>query len=327
MPAPGTLTFTIPEDEAGMRLDLTVAAHVAEITRSHAAALIRKECVRVDGDTQKPSYKVRTGQQISVNIPALIPAQAAAEAINLEIIFEDNDLLVINKPAGLVIHPAAGHAGGTLVNALLYHCPDMAGIGGSQRPGIVHRLDKDTSGLVVVAKNDQAHHFLSRQFKERSVLKIYQAIVHGVPKAEKGTIELPVGRHPADRKRMAVTSPRGRSAMTLWRVKERFGVTALLEFDLRTGRTHQIRVHCQAFGHPIVGDPVYGLHHAQRLVGRTEPVLHRIISGARRQMLHARKLGFTHPGLGNRMLFETPLPEDMREMIEKLRHTGAGNSV
>jgi 23S rRNA pseudouridine1911/1915/1917 synthase len=318
MPAQGTFTFTIPEDEAGIRLDIVVAAHVADLTRSHAAALIRQASVRVDGWSQKSSYTVRAGQCISVTIPAPLPAQAAAEAIPLKIVFEDADLLVINKPAGLVVHPSAGHAGGTLVNAILYHCPDLSGIGGSQRPGIVHRLDKDTSGLVVVAKNDHAHQLLSRQFKERHILKTYHAIVHGCPTTDRGTIDLPVGRHPVDRKRMAVATPRGRDALTLWRLKERFVQTSLLEFDLRTGRTHQIRVHCQAIGHPIVGDPVYGIQRGLRQLVKSEPELHGIISAARRQMLHASRLGLTHPSIGNRMFFAAPLPEDMQIMINRL---------
>ncbi len=302
-----------------MRLDMVVAAHIAEVSRSHAALLIRQEIVQVDGMVQKPSYKVKAGQTIEAAIPAPAPAKAAPEAIALDIVFEDHDLVVVNKPAGLVVHPSAGHASGTLVNALLHHCPNLAGIGGSQRPGIVHRLDKDTSGLVVVAKNDQAHQLLSGEFKERRILKTYQAIVHGVPGMSNGAIELPVGRHPVDRKRMSVSSPRGRNAVTLWRVNERFHGAAWLEFDLKTGRTHQIRVHCQSIGHPIVGDPVYGFPRALRQLARSDPALHAIVGDIGRQMLHAMRLGFTHPRNGERMVFESPLPEDMRQLIQRLR--------
>ncbi len=300
-------------------MDAVVAAHITELSRSQAAARIREETVRVDGQAQKPSYKVKYGEEIEAIIPAPAPLATEPEAIALDIAFEDHDLLVVNKPPGLVIHPSAGHTRGTLVNALLYHCPDLAGIGGSQRPGIVHRLDKDTSGLVVVAKNDHAHQAFSRQFKERQISKTYQAVVFGNPVSREGVIDLPVGRHPIDRKRMTVAGPRGRNALTLWRVQEYFKGAAWLEFDLKTGRTHQIRVHCQAIGHPIVGDPVYGATRALRRSSTGSDSLRAVLGSAARQMLHAFRIGFVHPRSGEWLVFEAALPRDMQEIIQRLR--------
>jgi 23S rRNA pseudouridine1911/1915/1917 synthase len=229
---------------------------------------------------------------------------------------------VINKNPGLVVHPAPGHYSGTLVNALLYHCPDLSGVGGEIRPGIVHRLDKNTSGTLVVAKTASAHEDLARQFKDRRVQKKYLALVFGEMTATAGTIELPIGRHPVDRKRMSTKSRKGRKAKTAWRVRKQFRGMTLLELDLKTGRTHQIRVHCAAVGHAIIGDPVYCPRKylkklPQHLANITDDVFNSIKS-VQRQMLHAWKLGFVHPHTGDWMVFESPLPADMREILHKL---------
>ncbi|MBI5896920.1 MAG: RluA family pseudouridine synthase, partial [Desulfobacterales bacterium] len=210
------------------------------------------------GAARKVGYRLKPGESIDANLPAPASVDMIPEAMAFTIVYEDPSLIVVDKPAGLVVHPAAGHAAGTLVNGLLHHCPDLEGIGGERRPGIVHRLDKDTSGLLVAAKNDRAHQRLSQQFKTRQVHKIYLALVWGAPNEESGCIDRPVGRHAVERKRMAVMACGGREALTLWRVQERLPGTTLLAVELKTGRTHQIRVHCQSIGHPIVGDPVYG---------------------------------------------------------------------
>jgi 23S rRNA pseudouridine1911/1915/1917 synthase len=241
------------------------------------------------------------------------------EPIPLDIIFEDDDLIIINKPAGLVVHPAAGHPTGTVVNGLLHHCPSLEGIGGEQRPGIVHRLDKDTSGLLIVAKSQPAHIRLSDQFKQRRIGKIYWALVEGRPQNSRGRIELPIGRHPSDRKKMSTRSSNGRDAVTLWRVKEQFPEATLLEVDLKTGRTHQVRVHCQAMGHPVVGDPVYGRRSRSGSSAKESSNFLEIVHTARRQMLHARQLIFNHPGHGRSLTFEAPLPDDMQLILDRLR--------
>jgi 23S rRNA pseudouridine1911/1915/1917 synthase len=237
----------------------------------------------------------------------------------LDILFEDRHLLVINKPPGLVVHPAAGHASGTLVNGILHHCPNLEGIGGDMRPGIVHRLDKDTSGIIVVAKTAHALAGLSHQFKTRSVDKRYCALVHGLPDRDSGTIDLPVGRHPVDRKKMSTVSPHGREALTLWRIKEKFEGAALLEVYLKTGRTHQIRVHCKSMGHPIIGDPVYGTRKKLSNLAKGKVPFYQAVKKADRQMLHAFQLGFAHPVTAENHHFDAPLPEDMIAVIEALK--------
>jgi len=320
MPAgPGTFTLHVGRGEQGQRLDAFVCNHLPAVSRSRAAALIRQQTIQVDGAPCKAGYKLKTGQAVSGSTPAPETPDLLPEPIHLNVVFEDHALIVVNKPAGLVVHPAAGHASGTLVNALLHYCPDLEGIGGERRPGIVHRLDKETSGLMVAAKNDAAHQALSRQFKQRLIRKTYLALVVGSPAADHGCIDLPVGRHAVERKKMAVVPGSGREARTLWQVRERFTAATLLALDLQTGRTHQIRVHCLAMGHPIVGDPVYGPRRTARAWSGRNPALHAILNQAERQMLHAARLGFVHPVSGDPMTFEAPLPEDMDGILRQLR--------
>lgn len=315
----GEFEFTVKDNENGQRLDAFIAGRLPKYSRSQAAQWIREGIVTADNLPRKPGYKIKTQEKVCGCIPAPTPSELIPENIALDILFEDNVLIVVNKPAGLVVHPAAGHHSGTLVNALLYHCPDLEGIGGEKRPGIVHRLDKDTSGLLVVAKNGECHEHLSRQFKERSVEKQYLAIVAGVPVTSSGEINLPVGRHPTERKKMSVVGKRGRTAYTLWRIKERFGSAALLEVTLKTGRTHQIRVHCRAIGHCIIGDPIYGPAKGFKQSARSDPALTSVLKTANRQMLHAAQLSFIHPISHNTLTFEAPLPVDMQSVIDLLR--------
>ena len=318
MTADDLIQFSIAFHEAGLRLDAVLAERLDECSRSYAARLIRRGYVLVDSVQRKPSYKVKSNEQIDCRLPPPEPIELAPEAIPLNILFEDRHLVVLDKPPGMVVHPAAGHSGGTLVNALLHHCPDLQGIGGHKRPGIVHRLDKDTSGALVVAKTDQAHHELSRQFKARKVRKNYLALVHGLPESNSGRIDLPIGRHPKERKKMSTVSTAGRDALTLWRVTARLAETALLEIDLKTGRTHQIRVHCTAMGHPIVGDTVYGIRRSLLRLAKRNPDLYGILKTVKRQMLHARRLDFDHPVSTQKLRFETPLPQDMQTIVTQL---------
>lgn len=292
------------EDE-GKRIDVFLAAEL-DYTRSYIKKLIVDGLVFVNGKTVKPSYKVKENDEVVVNIPEAEKIDVLPENIPLDILYEDDDIIVINKPQGMVVHPAPGNYSGTLVNALLYHCKNLSGINGILRPGIVHRLDKDTSGVMVVAKNDKAHISLSNQIKERSVFKKYVAIVEGVIKDEEGKIEALIGRHPVDRKKMAVIED-GRYALTLYKVLERFKENTLVEAAIKTGRTHQIRVHMAYIGHPVVGDPVYGFKKQKfKLEG---------------QALHSRVLGFIHPTKGVYMEFEAPLPEYFVRLIEILRRS------
>lgn len=298
-------TVELIADRGGERLDVFVTRRLPELSRSHAHRLIAEGLVTVDGRQIKPAERITAGARVEVTIPPPErPATLQPEAIPVTILFQDLDLMVVDKPAGLTVHPAPGHPTGTLVNALLALSPDLKGISGTLRPGIVHRLDKDTSGLMVVAKNDRAMRALQRQLKEREVRKTYLALVHGVPKPADGRIEAPIGRHPKNRKKMAVV-PNGREAVTRYRVREVIagGKYALLEVEPVTGRTHQIRVHMAAIGHPIVGDAVYG---------KRSPVVER-------QFLHAWKLGFSMPLGGREVEFESPLPADLRAALEQLR--------
>ena len=307
-----------------MRLDAYISRQVPDCTRSYAAQLIRQGCIQVDGVFAKPSHKIKTSEQITIDMPPPEPVELVPEAMPLDILFEDAHLIVINKPPGLVVHPAAGHPSGTLVNGILHHCPDLEGIGGEIRPGIVHRLDKDTSGVIVVAKTAHTLAGLAEQFKARQVVKRYLALVHGIPTDESGAIDLPVGRHPVDRKKMSTRSPQGREALTLWRIKEKFKGTALLEVELKTGRTHQIRVHCQSMGHPLVGDPVYGHRKPRTVLSRYPAAIRKILAAPQRQLLHAAHLEFKHPANSDHVTIDAEMPADMARTMAQLRsYSGA----
>ncbi len=289
-------------DRAGERLDVFVARLLPELTRSRVQRLIDDGHVAVAGQRARASLRLEPGQRVSVDVPPAVELDAVAEPIPLDVIFEDEDLLAVNKPAGMTVHPSPGHATSTLVNAILAHCRDLSGIGGVLRPGIVHRLDRDTSGVILVAKNDAAHQALAKQLKDRTVEKTYVALVEGTPKPAEGVIDAPIARDPQRRQRMAVVAG-GRASVTAYSVIERFKGTSLIEARPKTGRTHQIRVHLAAIGHPIVGDRVYGK--ASPLIGR--------------QFLHARSIVFTHPRTGERMELEAPLAVDLAEALRRLR--------
>lgn len=314
------IELTYPEGGEPERLDSFAARSVAHITRSTVQKLIEEGLVTVNGAPQKASLKLKGGERISVLIPPPKPAEAAAEEIPLDILYEDGDLVVVNKPAGMVVHPGADTSGGTLVNALLAHCRDLSGIGGTMRPGIVHRIDKETSGVLIAAKNDAAHQALAHQFKEHTIKRVYLALVYGSPKGDKGRIESTISRHPVDRKRMSGKGGRGKHAVTHWQVVCRYPGITLMRLRLETGRTHQIRVHLSEAGHPLVGDKVYG--GSGRLSGIGDPQLKALIRDLDRQALHAKTLGFIHPSTGEYLEFDTALPEDMARIIEYLEKSG-----
>ncbi len=293
---------------AGKRLDVALARLEPALSRAQVQRLIEQGEITVAGAVAKPAHRLRAGEQIEGRVPEPVPATIAPQAILLAILYEDADLVVVDKPAGMVVHPAAGHADGTLVNALLHHCRDLSGIGGELRPGIVHRIDKDTSGVLVVAKHDRAHRALAAQWKQHSIDREYLAFVRGAPRAQDGTVAAPIGRHPTDRKRMSTRARAGRRAVTHWRVEERLRDATLLRVRLETGRTHQIRVHMASIGLPLLGDPVYGGSRAKP----ASPAL-------ARQALHATLLGFTHPTSGERVRFESALPADLLALREALR--------
>ena len=290
----------MPKKHARMRIDRHLVTALPELSRSRIQQLIRSGSVRLNGAITRPHQIVRTGDQIELTNPPPEKIETRPEAIPLEVLFEDDDLIVINKPAGMTVHPGAGHHEHTLVNALLHHCSTLSGIGGKERPGIVHRLDKETSGCLVAAKNDIAHRELSKQFATRTVEKIYLALVAGKLRKQTGVIEEKIGRHPVQRKRMSVSSPRGREARTEYRVLRLNEQASLIECRLHSGRTHQIRVHLHHLGHPVLGDKIYGLRFAKNFP---------------RQMLHAWKLGFRHTRTGERKNFEAPLPDDFEQAI------------
>ncbi|HEY1769553.1 MAG TPA: RluA family pseudouridine synthase [Chthoniobacterales bacterium] len=296
------IELEVTRADAGSRLDRFLAAALPQFSRVRLQNLIREGAVTLQGKSARPREIVRAGDIVRLIEPAAETIEARAENIPLQILFEDEDLLVIDKPAGLVVHPGAGNQTHTLVNALLHHCATLSGIGGKLRPGIVHRLDKETSGVMVVAKNDAAHQALSRQFADREVTKIYLALVVGTLRRARGSLDLAIARHPVERKKMAIDRERGRSARTDYRVLRAGANASLLECTLHSGRTHQIRVHLHHLGHPVLGDSLYS--RAQKMP-------------APRQMLHAWKLGFTHPRSGERMLFEAPAPADFQEMQER----------
>jgi len=295
-----TLRFVVPKDQAQLRLDRFLARELPGYSRSRIQQLIRAGFIRLNRATTRPRQLVRSGDEIELTEPPLEKIDYQPEPIPLDILFEDNDLIVINKPAGLVVHPGAGHREHTLVNALLGHCATLSGIGGKERPGIVHRLDKETSGCLVVAKNDIAHRELSKQFAARTVEKIYLALVAGKLRKAADVIEEKIGRHPVHRQRMRVTSLRGRTAKTEYRVIRSSDQASLIECRLHSGRTHQIRVHLHHLGHPVLGDKVYAP---------------RVAKNFPRQMLHAWKLGFHHPRTGEWKRFEAQLPADFKEAM------------
>jgi 23S rRNA pseudouridine1911/1915/1917 synthase len=315
----GRHVVTFDESASGERLDRALAMALPALTRSRVKALIESRRVALaDGRTiEEPSRKVKTGERFVVDIPEAEPAAPQPQALALDILYEDCDLLVLNKPAGMVVHPAPGNPDNTLVNALLAHCGDsLSGIGGVRRPGIVHRLDKDTSGVMVVAKNDATHRALSRLFASHDLTRIYKALVWGAPREKAGTVEAAIGRHPVDRKRMAVRRSGGRAALTEYWVERRFGpalapVASLVGARLGTGRTHQVRVHLAHLGCPVVGDPVYGKKSRNTLAPAA-------LKAFKRQALHAAILEFRHPRTGREMRFATELPQDFRTLVSEL---------
>jgi len=307
-----TTSFAVPDDSAGARLDVFLTSVLGGHSRSNVQRLIKDGHVQVDGKAAKSNQAMKAGQTIAVDLPEPVDPAPQAEALPLPIVYQDKDLIVVDKPSGMVVHPAAGHASGTLVNALLHHVDDLSGIGGEKRPGIVHRLDRGTSGLMVVAKNDAAHEELSRQFHDREVEKEYIALVWGEVQAGR-RIDAPIGRDPNDRKKMSARARRSREAVTRIVKAQKFGVVlTLAHIAIYTGRTHQIRVHLSEIGHPIVGDSVYGGVH-RRVPGDLRAVTH-----LQRPFLHAARLAFTHPTESRRMEFESPLPEDLQRVIDEL---------
>jgi len=312
-------TLVVPPDAAGQRLDVYLAECLADLSRSRLQQLIEQGQIRVAGREVKPRYKLRTGDVVTVEIPPPQPVAVEPEAIPLDILYEDDDLLVINKPSGLVTHPAPGSPSGTVVNAVLAHCPHLSGIGGERRPGIVHRLDKDTSGLLVIAKNDAAHRHLARQIQARTAQRRYLALLVGDLRPDERVVDAPIGRHPVDRLRLTVTNRHSRPARTTFRVRERFGDFTLVEAQLHTGRTHQIRIHASYLGHPVVGDPVYGQRTARKYAPVHDPTLQALIEALPGQALHAAELSFVHPRTGEPLHFTAPLPEEMEVILEYLR--------
>jgi len=307
-----TVDLEVPAEHEGARLDRFLAAVLPEHSRSQIQRLIKDGQVTVGGRPCRVSTPVRTGQRVVVEVPAVRPAAPAAEALPLVFLHEDADLVVVDKPAGMVVHPAAGHSSGTLVNALLHHLTDLSGVGGEERPGIVHRLDRGTSGVMVVAKHDRSHAELARQFHDREVEKAYVALVWGVVQAGR-RIDLPIGRDPANRQKMSARARRARSAVTRVTRAEHLRGVSLVEVAIATGRTHQIRVHLSAIGHPIVGDATYGGVH-RRVPPHLKP-----LARLARPFLHAARLTFTHPADGRRLTFESPLPGDLQAVLDELR--------
>ena len=299
-----TKVYTVEEEMIGKRLDVFVTENYEEMSRSFVQGLIEKGNIKVNGNLKKSNYKLRRDDRIEIEEVEPVELEVEAENIPMDIVYEDSDVIVINKPQDMVVHPAPGNYSGTLVNGLLYHCKDLSGINGVIRPGIVHRIDKDTSGVLVIAKNDKAHNSLAMQLKDHSMTRAYYAIVEGIIKEDEGTIRTNIGRHPVERIKMAVVKD-GKEAVTHFKVLERFKNNTLVECRLETGRTHQIRVHMAYIHHPLIGDPVYG-HKKQRFK----------LQG---QALHAKILGFIHPTTGKYMEFNSQLPAYFEEVLDKLR--------
>ena len=297
--------IVIYAEESGDRVDALLARHIEGLSRSAAQRLLEEGRVLLRGAPVKKNYKCAAGDAFFVELPPAEEVALVAQDIQLDVVYEDGDVIVVNKPRGLVVHPAPGHPDGTLVNALLWHCGDsLSGVGGEKRPGIVHRIDKDTSGLLIAAKNDFAHQALSAQLADRSLSRIYEAVVRGRLREDSGTVDRPIGRHPVDRKRMAVTEKNGRSAVTHWEVLARYRDYTHVRCRLETGRTHQIRVHMASIGHPLLGDFTYGAPSPEK--------------GLEGQCLHARELKFIHPRTGEGVRLETPLPAYFTEVLSKL---------
>ena len=300
-----TLELTVKTEDAGTRLDAFIAAHAPELTRSQAARLIEEGAVTVGSARPAKSARVAPGETVAVRVPAPQETVLTAQDIPLDVVYEDEDVIVVNKPTGMVVHPAPGHPDGTLVNALLHHCGDsLSGVGGERRPGIVHRIDKDTSGLLVAAKNDFAHLALSAQLADHTMARTYEAVVCGNLREDSGTVDAPIGRHPTDRKRMAVTQKNARRAVTHWSVIARYNGYTHIRCELETGRTHQIRVHMAHIGHPLLGDLVYGHKRPEK--------------GLSGQCLHARALRFLHPRTGELVTFSCPLPDYFQDVLARL---------
>lgn len=317
---PVNKVLTPGTSDAGQRLDQYLAANLTELSRSRIQQLIVDAHVLVNGQQVKPSYKIKPGDRLEVAIPPPPASPFSPEPMPLEVVYEDEDLIIINKPAGLVVHPGAGIRSGTLANALSYHFQQLSTLSGALRPGIVHRLDKETSGLLVVAKGDEAHERLAAQWRRREVEKTYIGLVYGIPSPTQGQIDAPVGRHPAHRTKMAVRAKgQGRQALTIYRVIETFADAALLELQLRTGRTHQIRVHLAYIHHPIVGDDVYGAGFKTKI---KDPVVRQAINQLGRHFLHAAKLRFHHPRTGLTLEFHSDLPPELKQLLDLLRSAG-----
>lgn len=302
-------SYVVPAEAQGVRIDKFLSEACDGLSRSYLQKLLKSELVEVDKRTVKNSYKLSAGERIEFEVPEAAEPEIKAEDIPLDIIYEDSDIILVNKPKGMVVHPAAGHYSQTLVNGLMYHCRNgLSGINGVLRPGIVHRIDMDTTGVLIVCKNDFAHNAIAEQLKVHSITRKYFAIVHGVIQEDEGTVDAPIGRHPVDRKKMSINRKNGKEAVTHYRVLERFRQFTYVECQLETGRTHQIRVHMASIGHPLLGDSVYGPSKGPfKLQGQT---------------LHAGVLGIVHPRTGNYMEFSAPLPEYFSELLDKLRKIG-----
>ena len=302
-------SWFVDTDANNMRIDRFISERMADTSRSYIQKLIKDELVTVDSKVVKSNYKVKEGEWVEIVLPEPVSLDIEAENIPLDILYEDSDVLLVNKPKDMVVHPSAGHVTGTLVNALLYHCKDsLSSINGVMRPGIVHRIDKDTTGILIICKNDKAHNCIAEQLKVHSITRRYHALFWNNVTDDTGTVDAPIGRHPVDRKKMAINHKNGKHAVTHYKVLERFGQYTYIQCELETGRTHQIRVHMASIGHPLVGDPVYGpAKQPFKTVG---------------QMLHAKVFGFIHPSTNEYMEFETDLPEYFQLILEKLRNKG-----
>ncbi len=308
--------FEVSQENAGSRLDLFLSRMSLELSRNQVQRLIDNNCILVNEKPQKASYRLRSNDQVLVSVPPPPPSELEPEPLSLDVVFEDDHLIAINKPPGLVVHPATSHRKSTLVHGLLSHCDHLADLGGPLRPGIVHRLDKDTSGIIVVAKENSAYRHLSRQFKEKLVYKEYSALVYGRLRQSSGQFTDPIRRHPKNRKKMGIIAG-GREASTFWWLELLFGEVSLVKVVIKTGRTHQIRVHFAHAHHPVVGDATYGGQ--KRVKSVQNPLMRTRLSKVKRQMLHARRLALEHPATGETLDLSAPLPEDMTDLLQFLR--------